>query len=32
MRRGDALAAEKSRRANIRSSRDYLERFQSFVL
>jgi DNA-binding GntR family transcriptional regulator len=32
MRRGDALAAEKLRRANIRSSRDYLERFQSFVL
>ena len=32
MRRGDAVDAEQLRRANIRSSRDYLERFQSFVL
>jgi len=32
MRRGAALDAEQLRRANIRSSRDYLERFQSFVL
>ncbi len=32
MRKGDALAAEQLRRANIRSSREYLERFQSFVL
>jgi len=32
MRKGDALEAEKLRRANIRSSREYLERFRSFVL
>lgn len=32
MRKGDALAAESLRRANIRSSREYLERFQNFVL
>ena len=32
MRKGDALAAENLRRANIRSSREYLERFQHFVL
>ncbi|MEK7230541.1 MAG: GntR family transcriptional regulator [Pseudomonadota bacterium] len=32
MRKGDALMAEQLRRANIRSSREYLERFQSFVL
>jgi DNA-binding GntR family transcriptional regulator len=32
MRRGDAPRAEELRRANIRSSREYLERFQSFVL
>lgn len=32
MRKGDALKAEQLRRANIRSSREYLERFQSFVL
>jgi len=32
MREGDALKAERLRRANIRSSREYLERFQSFVL
>ena len=32
MRKGDAHAAERLRRANIRSSREYLERFQNFVL
>jgi DNA-binding GntR family transcriptional regulator len=32
MRKGAALKAEELRRANIRSSREYLERFQSFVL
>jgi DNA-binding GntR family transcriptional regulator len=32
MRRGDAHEAERLRRANIRSSREYLERFQNFVL
>ena len=32
MRKGDALKAEELRRANIRSSREYLERYQSFVL
>ncbi len=32
MRRGDAGKAEELRRANIRSSREYLERFQNFVL
>lgn len=32
MRQGDAAKAEELRRANIRSSREYLERFQSFVL
>ena len=32
MRKGDAAAAEELRRANIRSSREYLERYQSFVL
>ncbi len=32
MRQGDALRAEQLRRANIRSSREYLERFESFVL
>ncbi len=32
MRKGDAGKAEELRRANIRSSREYLERFQSFVL
>jgi DNA-binding GntR family transcriptional regulator len=32
MRKGDASKAEELRRANIRSSREYLERFQNFVL
>jgi len=32
MRKGDAPKAEELRRANIRSSREYLERFQNFVL
>jgi len=32
MRQGDAAGAEELRRANIRSSREYLERYQSFVL
>lgn len=32
MRKGNAVKAEELRRANIRSSREYLERFQSFVL
>ncbi len=32
MRKGDAAKAEALRRANIRSSRAYLERFQKFVL
>lgn len=32
MRDGDAALAEKSRRANIRSSRRYLERYQNFIL
>lgn len=32
MRKGDAAKAEELRRANIRSSRDYLERFKNFVL
>jgi DNA-binding GntR family transcriptional regulator len=32
MRKGDALKAEELRRANIRSSREYLERYQNFVL
>src|SRR3954469_10348968 len=32
MRKGDAAKAEELRRANIRSSREYLERFKSFVL
>jgi DNA-binding GntR family transcriptional regulator len=32
MRKGDAAKAEDLRRANIRSSREYLERYQSFVL
>jgi DNA-binding GntR family transcriptional regulator len=32
MRKGDAVKAEELRRANIRSSREYLERYQSFVL
>jgi DNA-binding GntR family transcriptional regulator len=32
MRKGDAAGAEELRRANIRSSREYLERYQSFVL
>jgi DNA-binding GntR family transcriptional regulator len=32
MRKGDASKAEDLRRANIRSSREYLERYQSFVL
>jgi DNA-binding GntR family transcriptional regulator len=32
MRKGDGAKAEELRRANIRSSRDYLERFKSFVL
>jgi DNA-binding GntR family transcriptional regulator len=32
MRKGAAFQAEELRRANIRSSRAYLERFQSFVL
>lgn len=32
MRKGDALEAERLRRANIHSSREYLERFQGFVL
>ncbi len=32
MRKGDALKAEELRRVNLRSSREYLERFQNFVL
>lgn len=32
MRKGDAAKAEELRRANIRNSREYLERFQNFVL
>lgn len=32
MRKGDARKAEELRRANIRSSRDYLERYKNFVL
>lgn len=32
MRKGDAVKAEELRRSNIRSSREYLERYQSFVL
>ena len=32
MRKGDAAGAEELRRANIRSSREYLERYQTFVL
>jgi DNA-binding GntR family transcriptional regulator len=32
MRKGDAVKAEELRRANIRSSRAYLERFKTFVL
>ena len=32
MRKGDAGGAEELRRANIRSSREYLERYQTFVL
>ena len=32
MRKGDPNKAEELRRANIRSSREYLERYQSFVL
>ena len=32
MRKGDATGAEELRRANIRSSREYLERYQTFVL
>lgn len=32
MRKGNAGKAEELRRANIRSSREYLERYQSFVL
>jgi DNA-binding GntR family transcriptional regulator len=32
MRKGNATKAEELRRANIRSSREYLERFQNFVL
>jgi DNA-binding GntR family transcriptional regulator len=32
MRKGDAGLAEKLRRANIRSSREYLERYQAFIL
>src|SRR4051812_12574163 len=32
MRKGDAEKAEALRRANIRSSREYLERFKNFVL
>ncbi len=32
MRKGDAALAEKLKRRNIRSSREFLERFQSFVL
>jgi len=32
MRKGNARKAEELRRLNIRSSREYLERFQSFVL
>ena len=32
MRRGDALEAERLRRENMRSARDYLKRYQSFVL
>ena len=32
MRRGDAEAAERLRRANMRSAKEYLQRYQSFVL
>src|SRR5258706_13686482 len=32
MRKGDAFKAEELRRVNIRSSREYLERYQTFVL
>ena len=32
MRKGDAALAEKLRRGNIRSSREYLERYQNFIL
>ena len=32
MRKGDPAKAEELRRANIRSSREYLERFKTFVL
>lgn len=32
MRRGDALEAERLRRENIRSAREYLTRFQKFIL
>jgi DNA-binding GntR family transcriptional regulator len=32
MRRGDALEAERLRRENIRSARQYLTRFQKFIL
>lgn len=32
MRRGDAIEAERLRRENMRSARDYLKRYQSFVL
>lgn len=32
MRKGDAAAAERRRRENIRSSLEYLERYQSFIL
>ena len=32
MRKGNAGKAEELRRANIRSSRDYLERYKNFVL
>jgi DNA-binding GntR family transcriptional regulator len=32
MRRGDAVEAERLRRENMRSAKDYLKRYQSFVL
>ncbi|MBY0269287.1 MAG: GntR family transcriptional regulator [Burkholderiales bacterium] len=32
MRKGDAALAEKLKRGNIRSSREFLERYQSFIL
>jgi DNA-binding GntR family transcriptional regulator len=32
MRKGDAAMAEKLKRENIRSSREFLERYQGFIL